>query len=232
MRGLVAALAVAGLSAAAAVEAQGLGDAAKREKARRTQDATSTKPKAATYTNDDIVGKGGGQAQFGGEAPADAEAGVEAAASSASAPAPVLATGSIGPAPESSGSGGSGRGGHGESYWRSRAQSSRVRVEAAEKRVADLEAQAARNGPVTPGPTGPACQDGVLVPTSGVSPIELRDAAKGAKTCDAETLRQQRGRSLVGQLDASRQELASARKALDDLDDEARRDGALPGWLR
>ena len=33
-------------------------------------------------------------------------------------------------------------------------------------------------------------------------------------------------------LDAARREAASARQALADLEDEARRAGALPGWVR
>jgi hypothetical protein len=124
-----------------------------------------------------------------------------------------------------------------ESYWRSRAASARTAVATAEKRVHDLEEQAARGGLVVPGPTSAACQAGVETSVGGVTTwkggaVELRDAARNAKRCDSEILRQQAARDTQTQLDSAREALKRAQKALDDLEDEARRAGALPGWLR
>jgi hypothetical protein len=117
-----------------------------------------------------------------------------------------------------------------EGYWRSRAARARSAVAAAEKRVKDLEEEAARAGPVVPGPTLPACQ-------AGVSPRSLESGGpridpNKAISCNDEILRQQAALRIQARLDAARESLKQAQTALDDLDDEARRAGALPGWLR
>ena len=108
---------------------------------------------------------------------------------------------------------GAARGGEGagdETYWRSRAKAARAAVEAAAARVAQAEA-AAQGAPA-----------GIRQPQPGdvltqVPPPVVTDADHRA----AETA-----------LAAARRELERAKKALADLEDEARRKGALPGWLR
>jgi hypothetical protein len=128
--------------------------------------------------------------------------------------------------------------GRGESYWRSRAASARSAVEAAEKNVRRLEEQASRGGPAVAGPLPAACQAGVVTAYRGQSTvggrgaIELRDASRNSVHCDSEVQSQQAARNAQSQLEAARASLKRAQKALDDLDDEARQAGALPGWLR
>jgi hypothetical protein len=130
------------------------------------------------------------------------------------------------------------RGPASETYWRSRAASARAAVAAAEKRVHDLEEQAARGGPVAPGPLPAACQAGTVVGyggetfLAGKGAVQLREESKNQVHCDSEVLRQQAAQNTQKQLEAARASLDRARKALDDLEDEARRAGALPGWLR
>lgn len=97
-----------------------------------------------------------------------------------------------------------------EASWRRRAKARRDAVAAAEARVA--QAQAALD-------QAPA---GIRQPLPGdaikqVPPSTATDSDRRA----AET-----------NLGAAKAELARARKALEDLEDEARRKAALPGWLR
>lgn len=93
-----------------------------------------------------------------------------------------------------------------EAYWRARARDRRDAVSSAERQVAELEARvnALRND---------------LAPTNAMQANreQNRQAALGRAIADLE------------QAQAS---VIRARQALDDLEDEARRKGALPGWLR
>jgi hypothetical protein len=121
-----------------------------------------------------------------------------------------------------------------ESYWRSRASQARSRVAAAESRVRELEGKAARGGPLAPGPLPPACQAGVAHEpgSSGLPPVKLRDYSRGAVHCDSEILRQQEAQKTQAQLEAAREAVRAAQEAVEDLEEEARRAGAHPGWLR
>ena len=58
-----------------------------------------------------------------------------------------------------------------------------------------------------------------------LSPVGLGDPNR-QQTREAEIGQAQR------QLETARAALAAARKAVDDLEDDARRAGALPGWVR
>jgi hypothetical protein len=108
---------------------------------------------------------------------------------------------------------GTARGGGGpgdEAYWRARAKAARAAVEAAEARVAKAEAAAQR---------APA---GIRQPQPGdalrqVPPPVVTDANR---------------RAAEAALAAARSDLERAKKALADLEEEARRKGVLPGWLR
>jgi hypothetical protein len=119
----------------------------------------------------------------------------------------------------------------GEDYWRSRAASVLSALEAAEKRVKYLEERGARASPLVPGPTLAACQAGVQAGL-GESAIALRDRSRNVVTCDDEVLRQQAAHRAQDELSSARADLEGARAALADLQEEARRAGALPGWLR
>lgn len=104
-----------------------------------------------------------------------------------------------------------GEGGAGdEASWRARAKAVRAAIAAAEDRVAKAEAaaQGATGGIRQPQPGDAVAQ----VPPPVVSDADQR-AAEAA-------------------LAAARAELERAKKAWSDLEDEARRKGALPGWLR
>ena len=109
---------------------------------------------------------------------------------------------------------GTARGGEGagdEAYWRARAKTARAAVEGAEARVAQAEAA------VRAAPAG-----GIRQPQPGdalaqVPPPVVKDAEHQA----AEAA-----------LAAARSDLERAKKALADLEEEARRKGVLPGWLR
>ena len=103
------------------------------------------------------------------------------------------------------------RGGAGdEAYWRGRAKARRDALAAAESRVAQAEA------------AGENPQGGLRQPLPG-------DAMKQVPRSTATGGDQPAGAT---NLDAAKAELARARKALEDLEDEARRKGVLPGWLR
>jgi hypothetical protein len=123
--------------------------------------------------------------------------------------------------------------GQGESYWRSRAARARAAVERAKKRIEELEYKARGLGRFSnTGPTLAACQEGATW-RPGMGAIELREEAKkGNRTCNAQVEAQNEAGKVHAQLEAARENLKRAEKALDDLAEEARRDGALPGWLR
>ena len=206
------------LTAAGPAGAQGLGDAARNEKARRTD----TKPKepAKTYTNDTILPTGDGRPSKGtfsspaGDGPASASGG----AATVSAPLPTIRAGVATAAPQS--------GEKGEAYWRSRVQQAQAAVAAADRKVQDLEAQAGKErlqSNEKPVDCGARQQ-------FGESFTAWRDRATAqAKKC-AESARA--FPNAAGRLEGARAQAAAARKALDDLYEEARRAGALPGWLR
>ncbi len=125
-----------------------------------------------------------------------------------------------------------GSSGQSESYWRSRAQSARSAVSAAEKRVRDLEEKATRAGPVVPGPSTTACQTGAPARSGEVLGPSAWERTRLVVHCDAEILRQQQALAIQSQLEAARGALKQAQKSLEALEEEARRAGALPGWLR
>jgi hypothetical protein len=93
-----------------------------------------------------------------------------------------------------------------ETYWRERATRARSAVEEADAKVKDLEGRIAA----------------------------LRNDMNPVNTQDPNRL-QSRDRELqqaIDALDGARLSADAARKALADLEEEARRAGALPGWLR
>lgn len=113
----------------------------------------------------------------------------------------------------------------GESYWRRRMASGRAAVEAAEARVGDLESQAAALGSLQA--SLPRGRDPIPVKDLKTL-LEMRDNAKKAVVSSGDD----RFARIQQDLDRARVSLARARRSLDDLAEEARRAGALPGWLR
>jgi len=204
-----------------AVAAQGLGDAAQREKARRSE----AKPKqpAKVYDNEAILDDG--HARKGTYSTPEAGDTPGPVVESSGGPIPVAIRGSEPSASPAASSGG------GEAYWRGRAQAARAAVAAAEKSVADAEAEEARHGPYTPGQTAAPCADGAKYDPK-LTAIEMRERAKNTVTCSRKLLSIREGQEAHADLESARQSLAAARQAVDDLQEEARKAGALPGWVR
>jgi hypothetical protein len=93
-----------------------------------------------------------------------------------------------------------------ERYWRKQAAERREAVEEADKNVRDLQARltALRND---------------LTPTNLMDPGRLQTQDRDIRQAE-------------GELEAARRDAATARQRVADLEDEARRAGALPGWVR
>ena len=186
IRGFWLACAVATIVAAGEASAQGLGDAAKKEKARRGQPAQQAAP-VKSYTQDDLKGQG--------------------AASSAAAAAPASETAQ----PTVSGLVGEGstRGSldadadkrhEDEQRWRYNAARAQSRVESARRKHQFLSSLN-------------------LVPG-----YEYVDG--GGRTVIGSV------EQLQGMTAAAKSELDAAERALEDLQEQARRAGVPPGWLR
>jgi hypothetical protein len=219
-RQLVTALVLALVAGTAG--AQGLGDAARKEKARRAE--PGPKEPGKIYTNDMILPTGDAQPSKGtystpaGEKPASTT--TITAVGNASPAVPRIAT----TATESAASGPVDSGGKGESYWRMRVQQARDALSAAERRAQELEARANREF-LESDHKATDCTTRRLF---GESRTDWRErAAARTKACEAA-----RKGTTGERLDRAREEAVSARKALDDLLETARRAGALPGWLR
>lgn len=189
--------------AAGLAQAQGLGDAARREKERRAKVAAKQE-KAKTFTNEDIEGRSGSS-----DTPSDApEPGAEGAL-------PVI--GVLGVPAERGG-----ETGRGESYWRQRFQSARSRVADAERQVASAERTV---GGSSPGPLPPRCPPRPQgQPEYGVAFVP----PPSGMTCEEVDLAWESRAGLA----AAQRQLEGATKALADLEEDARRQGALPGWTR
>ncbi len=121
--------------------------------------------------------------------------------------------------------------GNDEHYWRSRTAGLRAAVAAAEAALADVERRAGAAGLNLPGPNEAPCQAGVPA-APGSSPVALRDRSRGQKTCDQDALKREAARAAALELPAARERLERARRSLANLEDDARKAGAQPGWVR
>jgi chromosome segregation ATPase len=103
-------------------------------------------------------------------------------------------------------SGGDEGGGGGEKYWRNIAKQRREAVQEAEQEVKTLESRIAalRND---------------MSPTNVQDPTRLQTQGRDLQKAQED-------------LEAARHELEQARQSLANLEDEARRAGAMPGWVR
>jgi hypothetical protein len=93
-----------------------------------------------------------------------------------------------------------------ETYWRDRAARARNAVEEADAKVKDLEGR-------------------IAALRNDMNPVNTQDPNR-LQSRDREL------REAIDALDAARVSADAARKALADLEEEARRAGAMPGWLR
>jgi DNA repair exonuclease SbcCD ATPase subunit len=93
-----------------------------------------------------------------------------------------------------------------EAYWRGRATRLREAVDEADGKVRDLESR-------------------ISAIRNDMNPVNTQDPNR-LQSRDREL------REAMDSLDAARREAETARKALADLEEEARRAGAMPGWLR
>ncbi len=93
-----------------------------------------------------------------------------------------------------------------EAYWRDRATRARDAVNEADAKVKDLEAR-------------------VVALRNDMNPVNTQDPNR-LQTRDRDL------REAIDSLDAARRDADAARKAVADLEEEARRAGALPGWVR
>lgn len=116
--------------------------------------------------------------------------------------------------------------GHGEAYWRSQMQAARARVAQLKGQIEALDKEAAREAQ-GPGPA-PVCPK--TIPSTPQQQAALDDCLKTRQNWHlAWQVRQGERAQRLTQL---QDELAAAQRGIGDVEDEARRDGALPGWLR
>lgn len=227
-------LAVLLATAPALATGQSMAEAARKERERREKAAgQKDSQKEQAYTNSDLATAGGGSGTaniLSGPSPAAAAPSAAtpslaearaAAEARAGGPATASTTGlpSIRP---TSGAGG-------QAYWRSRAAGLRQRVSAAQVRLtaADRAMAEFTFGP----PEGGGC-DGLAESAYRSGGIEgLKQASKRGCKDRAMEWHERRNRA-ANEFDAAKIELENAKKALDGLDEEARRGGALPGWIR
>jgi hypothetical protein len=206
------------VATAAGVQAQSLAEVAQKEKERRAklQGARPAKP----ITEEDLAAAAGTVSN-----PAATDTAEPSADVSPSSSRTVTAAADGGSRSSSAPSGA------GEAYWRNRATQLRAAVASAEARLKAVEERAAKLGPPMPGPRDAPCQAGALV-GYGETAIELRDKSRRTRVCNTQGMRAQEQDRVYADVTRARADLDRAKAALAALDDEARRGGAMPGWIR
>jgi len=180
MRNYTLAVVVALMVIPSAGFGESLGEAAKKEKARREKNKEAGVKPVRTITQDDVR---------------TSESTAETGASYAAKPSPPGGENvCCGGEASSSSDGSRSRTSADESAWRSRGKRARERVEAARKRLAETPARITRHS------------------RSGMYQGFITEDNPGYKSAE--------------------ESLKRAEKELNDLEDEARREGILPGWLR
>lgn len=229
-------LAVLLAAAPALATGQSMAEAARKEKERREKAAAQKEAKKdQAYTDSDLATAGGGSGTANILSGPSPTAAAPSAARPSLAEARAAAEARAG-APAAAGTGAAGvasiqptPGASGEAYWRSRAAGVRQRVTAAQTRLAAADRAMAEFtfGP----PEGGGC-DGLAESAYRSGGIEgvKKMSTLGCK--DRAMLWHERRNRAANEFDAAKIELENARKALDGLDEEARRGGALPGWIR
>jgi hypothetical protein len=115
--------------------------------------------------------------------------------------------------------------GKGEAYWRARMAAARGQVTQLKAEIGALDKEAARFV-YGPGPE-PSCSSIANTPAEAAA---QQSCLKTKQNWQLTWQAQQKDR--LDRLARKRDELAEAERAIGDVEDEARRDGALPGWLR
>jgi hypothetical protein len=175
MRSSVFAVVLAMLLTPLMASSASLGEAAKKEKARREKNKEAGVTAVRVITQDDVQTNASPMDASGSYTTSESEPRGEATAPSARS----------GPSKD-------------ELMWRSRATAARERLEAARKRLANTPSRTWRTDVSRRGGNG----------TGGIV-VEDNTGYAGAQAS-----------------------VKAAQKALDDIEDEARRKGVLPGWLR
>jgi len=117
-----------------------------------------------------------------------------------------------------------------EARWRERASQARAAVAAADAKLRELEARAEIEGPTSPGPHDALCEESIVGFQAGSA---LRpDHSRRSLACDFTGFHQARVRSVYSEIPPARESLERARLALASLDQEARKAGASPDWIR
>jgi hypothetical protein len=227
---LIAVLVCLGLGVAEAT-AQSLGEAAARERERQEK-IRRAGGAAKVVTAEELEANPGTLANDPGIPPAVAATPLRPSSRTLSVPG-ARATASSAGAPARTGSGG-----QGEAYWRGRMTAARSAVAAAEKALARVEREDAiqRNDPDYGHPKVAGleeCKDVNDIRKRSTKAWE-RDVANNAKAnCEAaKRWFAANPRPQAGDVERARATLAQAKQAVLDLEEEARRAGAAPGWLR
>jgi hypothetical protein len=210
-RSLVPIVLAAGLCAAAPrASAQSLAEIAEKEKAKKKD------PKAKTFTDDDLK-KYHPPPAAASPSPAPGTRGARKPRTAGSSePAPNIYEGMTPEEIEEAKKGGGVRGGDGpaadsagaEEAWRKRAADARERIATAEKRVNELQARYTD-----------------LSQDVNPSPEDIGDPMRLFKL-------DEKKRDALAELEKAKAEVAAKRKALEDLEEEARRKSVPSGWLR
>jgi hypothetical protein len=213
---------IACLTASVAL-AQGLGDAARKEHAKRKKAAESGSKAPTTYGDAELLGAGEGKGTFSAnvaDTSGDSEEQAAVAAETGSMPPAGVAAGEghVQPAAEGPEQTDMDRFKAKLARWRGEFQPLKARVDALEREVADLEAKASRSSPVSAAAETPIRDGyGVIVGYQGGGGGGPRPLHEG----EAARLR----------LPQAREELARAKQELAEVENQARRDGLAPGQL-
>jgi hypothetical protein len=219
---------------AADARAQGLGEAAERERQRQEKIRQGGAP-AKVITAEELESNPGRLANDPSIPPAVAAQPVRGGSRRVSASdAKVVAPSSTGSAPST----GSPSSGQGEAYWRGRMSSARSAVTRAEEALERVSREEAivRNDPDHGHPKVAGleeCRDVNDIKKRSLDAREREIANNAKANCEAvKRYRAANPPPKLGDTDKARAALEKAKQAVVDLEEEARRAGANPGWLR
>jgi hypothetical protein len=208
---------------ASVVLAQGLGGAARKEQERRKKAAESG-AKTPTYGNAELLEGTEGKGTFSAnvaDTSGDSEMQAPVTGEPDSMPAAGVAAneGDVQPAAAAPEQTDMDRFKAKLARWRAKFQPLKAQVDALEREVADLEAKASRSSAVGPAPDKPI-RDGYGV----IVGYETHGGGGGPRPLHE-------GEAARMRLPRARQELAGAKAALADVENQARSDGIAPGQL-
>jgi hypothetical protein len=215
-------LCVVACLSASVVLAQGLGEAARKEQERRKKAAAESGARTPTYGNAELLETPKGKGTF--------SANVADTSGESETPAPVVIENETMPPPGIANEGHAQPAAEGPEQtdmdrfkaklarWRAAFLPLKARVDALEREVADLEPKASRDSGVGVAPGKP-----IYDPYRGIVGYESSGGGGPRPLHEGEAARMR--------LPKARQELAAAKQALADVENQARRDGIAPGQL-